>query len=412
MIFVINLSNGNKYVKENMFRIPKNFLRTFTNDPLRRLMSATGRESSNVYAQLRLAVGFCGSENLTAINPALCGGTSWDLNIRPHDHTQTNTYTRTYSYDKLGNIQNLKHIANGHANQNFERDYHYFASTNKMDVSSFGSTEYDLLYDDNGNLIQEGQTRYYEWGANDKLAVFKNQAGNSTSSVYTNYFYNSQGERVKKHTRKGNKIVVTFYMDGGMFETSYTKTVGGGIDNDRFYNTIKVSDNGALIATIQVGKNVDDKTPEIKYIVGDHLNNSTAVLKATGTLINREEYYPFGETSFGSFQYKRYRYNGKEKDEESGLYEYGQRYYAPWLCRFVSVDPIAEKFADLSAYNYAGNKPITKRDQEGLQEEGRRESPQDGDKGKKQSKDVDEKGDGGETINIAPFPDNVQQEID
>src|SRR5690554_6145577 len=151
-------------------------------------------------------------------------------------------------------------------------------------------------------------------------------------------------------------------MDGGMFETSYTKTVGGSIDNDRFYNTIKVSDDSALIATIQVGKNVDDKTPEIKYIVGDHLNNSTAVLKATtGSLINREDTreanvlwtldlkgtrvaHPFGETSFGSFQYKRYRYNGKEKDaterEENvlwtflvkgrdcragGLYEYGQR---------------------------------------------------------------------------------------
>jgi len=66
-----------------------------------------------------------------------------------------------------------------------------------------------------------------------------------------------------------------------------------------------------------------------------------------------------------------YRYNGKEKDEHTGLYEYGQRYYAPWLCRFVSVDPVAEKFADLSSYNYAGNRPITKRDQEGLQEEGR-----------------------------------------
>src|SRR5690606_24039859 len=88
----------------------------------------------------------------------------------------------------------------------------------------------------------------------------------------------------------------------------------------------------------------------------------------TGTLINREEYYPFGETSFGGFQYKRYRYNGKEKDAESGLYEYGQRYYAPWLCRFVSVDPVAESFPYYTSYNYAGNKPISKVDMEGLQE--------------------------------------------
>jgi len=65
-----------------------------------------------------------------------------------------------------------------------------------------------------------------------------------------------------------------------------------------------------------------------------------------------------------------YRYNGKEKDEHTGLYEYGQRYYAPWLCRFVSVDPIAEDYPFYSSYNYAGNKPISKRDLEGLQESG------------------------------------------
>ncbi len=46
--------------------------------------------------------------------------------------------------------------------------------------------------------------------------------------------------------------------------------------------------------------------------------------------------------------------------------------------RFTSVDPLAMKFADLSPYNYAGNKPITKRDIEGLQEEGRSGTPKGG----------------------------------
>ncbi|MFN2428818.1 MAG: hypothetical protein ABR574_02300, partial [Cryomorphaceae bacterium] len=73
---------------------------------------------------------------------------------------------------------------------------------------------------------------------------------------------------------------------------------------------------------------------------------------------------------------------------------------------------MAEKFADLSPYNYAGNKPLTKRDQEGLQEEGRKESPKGGKKGKKQSKDGGEKDTGGETVNLAPLPKDVQQKID
>jgi RHS repeat-associated protein len=37
---------------------------------------------------------------------------------------------------------------------------------------------------------------------------------------------------------------------------------------------------------------------------------------------------------------KRHRYLGKEQDEESALYYYGARYYAPWIGRWSSCDPI------------------------------------------------------------------------
>src|ERR1017187_5622361 len=53
-----------------------------------------------------------------------------------------------------------------------------------------------------------------------------------------------------------------------------------------------------------------------------------------------------------------YRYCGKERDEESGMYYYGARYYMPWTCRFVSVDPLAAKFPFYTSYQYAGNRPI------------------------------------------------------
>jgi len=67
-----------------------------------------------------------------------------------------------------------------------------------------------------------------------------------------------------------------------------------------------------------------------------------------------EEYTPYGETSFGSFAFKRYRFTGKERDEESGLYYHGARYYAPWLMRWVSGDPI--EFINL--YSYAMCNPV------------------------------------------------------
>ena len=60
-------------------------------------------------------------------------------------------------------------------------------------------------------------------------------------------------------------------------------------------------------------------------------------------------------------------YCGKERDEETGLYYYGMRYYAAWLCRFVSVDPLQFEYPELTPYQYASNRPITGIDLDGLE---------------------------------------------
>lgn len=83
--------------------------------------------------------------------------------------------------------------------------------------------------------------------------------------------------------------------------------------------------------------------------------------------MSRKEYHPFGETSFGSHQKQRYCFCGKELDEESGLYYYGMRYYAPWICRFVSVDPLAAQYAFYTPYQYAGNRPVNFIDLDGAE---------------------------------------------
>jgi len=70
---------------------------------------------------------------------------------------------------------------------------------------------------------------------------------------------------------------------------------------------------------------------------------------------------------FGSYAKKRYRFCGKEKDEESGLYYYEARYYSPWTCRFISVDPLAGEYPFYTAYKYAGNQPINFIDLDGLE---------------------------------------------
>ena len=110
-----------------------------------------------------------------------------------------------------------------------------------------------------------------------------------------------------------------------------------------------------------------DASDATVYNVEDHLGSSSIRLSTSGTVVDREEYYPFGDSSVRTFDKKRYRYTGKEKDAESGLYYYGARYYAAWTCRFISVDPLAHKFNYLTPYNYAGNRPIDSLDIDGLQ---------------------------------------------
>ena len=119
-------------------------------------------------------------------------------------------------------------------------------------------------------------------------------------------------------------------------------------------------------ATRRIGADLGDSTPAIKYNLSDHLGSSCIQLDTSGTTVSLEEYYPFGETSFGSYAKKRYRFCGKEKDEESGLYYYGMRYYSPWTCRFINVDPLAGKYPNKTPYHYCSNNPINRTDPTGM----------------------------------------------
>ena len=88
-------------------------------------------------------------------------------------------------------------------------------------------------------------------------------------------------------------------------------------------------------------------------------------------IISYEEYHPYGSTSYqagrsadrGSL--KRYRYTGKERDEETGLNYHGARYYAAWLGRWTSTDPIG--IGDgLNLYLMARNNPTRHIDVSGM----------------------------------------------
>ena len=158
----------------------------------------------------------------------------------------------------------------------------------------------------------------------------------------------------------------------------YRKTTADGVTIDTERETLHISDDTGRIALVDK-LTVENQTPIangqqlIRYQFSNHLGSAALELDDTAAIISYEEYHPFGTTSYRAGRnqvetsLKRYRYVGKERDEETGLYYYGARYYAAWLARFVSVDPLKNNYPQLASYQYAENDPIGDLDIDGLE---------------------------------------------
>jgi RHS repeat-associated protein len=66
---------------------------------------------------------------------------------------------------------------------------------------------------------------------------------------------------------------------------------------------------------------------------------------------------------------RRYRYVGLERDDETGLYAMGARYYAAWLGRWTSADPLGIGADGPGVYNYTRGSPVVYVDPGGMKEE-------------------------------------------
>ena len=101
----------------------------------------------------------------------------------------------------------------------------------------------------------------------------------------------------------------------------------------------------------------------------DHLGSSTLITNDSGNVVQRIEYLPYGEVFLerhgGDNHSMLYKFNGKELDEEKGLYYYGARYYDPRLSLWLGTDPMQGKYPGISAYAFCMNNPLSLLDLEG-----------------------------------------------
>ena len=79
-------------------------------------------------------------------------------------------------------------------------------------------------------------------------------------------------------------------------------------------------------------------------------------------VVSSQDYYPFGlafnERRRTASAPQNFLYNGKELQAETGVYDYGQRMCDGELGRFWQVDRFADKYFNLSSYQYGANNPV------------------------------------------------------
>ena len=107
------------------------------------------------------------------------------------------------------------------------------------------------------------------------------------------------------------------------------------------------------------------------YFHTDHLGSTSFLSDANGTPYQFLLYLPYGELMVEQKAVAQgyetpYRFNGKELDGETGLYNYGARYYDPGLSLWMSVDPLAVEMPKWSPYNFTFNIPLRYVDPLGL----------------------------------------------
>ncbi len=357
----------------------------YTYDPIYRLIQASGRELLGLNGTAVQAPA------PTSYNDIPRAGL-----LLPGDGNAMGTYTEQYQYDNAGNFLQLIHQGSDPANPGWSRAYSYNEPSllepakfsNRLSQSSIAGNQplvEPYTYNLHGSMASMPQLQLISWDFKEQLLITQRQVVNASDAdgrqlqgQRTYYVYDSTGMRVRKVTESaaGIKIDERFYV--GLSEL-YREFTSGNVTFRR--ETLTVMDDKRCIARVETAT-VDPSQPAsslpssvTRYQFDNHLGSACLELDDTAAVITYEEYYPYGGTSYqagrsaAEVNLKRYRHTGKERDEETGLYYHGARYYACWLGRWTACDPSGLKDGT-NLYQYVRSRPTNLIDPKGTDSQG------------------------------------------
>ena len=204
----------------------------------------------------------------------------------------------------------------------------------------------------NGFEFKDGvkQANEYNYDSNGNLTKDLNKG-------ITNISYNCLNLPSVVTFSDGSTITYTYAADGTKLKTVH-KTGSTTTTTDYCGNVVYENGVQKLLLTDEGYVTLSDN--KYHYYLKDHQGNNRVVINQSGTVEETNHYYPFGGVFASAGNVQPYKYNGKEYDGKKGLnwYDYGARMYDAALGRFMTVDPLAEKYYPMSPYGYCLNNPI------------------------------------------------------
>ncbi|MHC8289610.1 RHS repeat domain-containing protein [Pseudomonas sp. XS1P51] len=283
----------------------------------------------------------------------------------PLDPNQRRQYTQRFDYDPAGNLI-TRHHSGAPGFSMFTSASSNRSLAQRDDDSLPGEPDIDSGFDAGGNQLELQRGQAMTWDIRNQLSRVTLVKREDEPDDYEWYAYDRPGHRLRKvHVSQTNRRPLRT-------EVRYLPSleIHRQADGEE-HHVISAEAGRCSVRALHwpEGAHAD----QLRYSLGDHLGSSTLELDANAGVLTQEHYYPFGGTACWAgksalvAKYKTIKYSGKERDA-TGLYYYGYRYYAPWLQRWVSSDPVGT-VDGLNLFLFVNNGAVSYKDRNGLTRE-------------------------------------------